>query len=366
MDQCCDNLKYFLSTDNALSILELCLLFDLSTLGERVCFVIDSNAENILNSSDFLYATGKCLSYVLAGNTFYADEALIFKKVLEWATQIHQEQSQQNSEEQIKKVYSCLRPAFVDMASIVQPSNIKEYETRENILGELLGLKVVEQSCFISNLPRTVKREAVAFDYRGHCETRKWHNLPIVKEASCAISIHVPEDIKQISIVSISLGDISVFEVFPENALYEKQLEDFLPCQKRRLDLSHTSLKMTGSFTCSEIDFSQSFALDFPQTKEIGINCLCLNGAAKPYNMLLKLQFELHCPDIQIYSRSLCTNVSAPFANGKAKMTCDSGNPVLISCITVDYASQRDANLERLEEMNMGARHKVVNERSQP
>ncbi|XP_053391420.1 kelch-like protein 11 isoform X2 [Mercenaria mercenaria] len=82
---CADYLATIITPENACGILTLAMFYKVTTLRDACCTFIDRNADEILNSEGFLELPDDCLTYILKGDTFYADENNIFIKAEDWA-----------------------------------------------------------------------------------------------------------------------------------------------------------------------------------------------------------------------------------------------------------------------------------------
>ncbi|XP_045157028.2 uncharacterized protein LOC123523411 [Mercenaria mercenaria] len=82
---CADYLATIITSENACAILTLAWRYDVTILRDACCYFIDNNADEILQSDDFLELSNECLTYILKGDTFYADEEDICIKTEEWS-----------------------------------------------------------------------------------------------------------------------------------------------------------------------------------------------------------------------------------------------------------------------------------------
>ena len=82
---CCRKLTEKISVENSCGLLDRALLYDNQYLISHVSDFIDKNAENILMTDGYLQMSLRCLTYILKGDTFHANEAEIFNKTIEWA-----------------------------------------------------------------------------------------------------------------------------------------------------------------------------------------------------------------------------------------------------------------------------------------
>ncbi|XP_053391417.1 BTB/POZ domain-containing protein 2-like [Mercenaria mercenaria] len=100
---CADYLATLITPVNACEILTLAMFYKVTTLRDACCTIIDRNADEILKSEGFLELTEECLTYILKGDTFYADEDNIFIKSEEWSKRKIEEISQEKIGRDIRK-----------------------------------------------------------------------------------------------------------------------------------------------------------------------------------------------------------------------------------------------------------------------
>lgn len=71
--------------ENACTILDVALLYDLTDLIRAACELIDKDAEASLDSVNFPDISLSCLTYILKGDTLNMDEKLIFHRAIDWS-----------------------------------------------------------------------------------------------------------------------------------------------------------------------------------------------------------------------------------------------------------------------------------------
>lgn len=107
---------------NVCNILDASRLYELHAL-EGICYTfIDKNAEALLKHESFKYLYKDSLIILLARNSFFVPEILIFQAVKEWI-----ECNQDLKPDHVKEVVSQVRLPLIDLEdllSIVRPTKI--------------------------------------------------------------------------------------------------------------------------------------------------------------------------------------------------------------------------------------------------
>ena len=131
VDRCCKELAELLDEENACSILERALLFDNKYLIELTSDFIDENADGVLYSDGFLDTSVACLTYILKGDTFYADESEIFERAIEWAEQECKSVDGQDLRKTLGEAFFYLRTPVMSLNDFVECTHRKGYYTAE-------------------------------------------------------------------------------------------------------------------------------------------------------------------------------------------------------------------------------------------
>ncbi|XP_060560402.1 BTB/POZ domain-containing protein 6-B-like [Ruditapes philippinarum] len=84
VDMCADFLATIITVKNAFEVLNVSTFYELITLRNACYAFIDTHADEILQSEEFLQLSADRLHYILKGDTFYTDEKIIFTKVIQW------------------------------------------------------------------------------------------------------------------------------------------------------------------------------------------------------------------------------------------------------------------------------------------
>ncbi|XP_060560396.1 BTB/POZ domain-containing protein 1-like [Ruditapes philippinarum] len=109
---CADFLASCVRHDNVCGILSLAQRYEVSSLCKVCCIFIDENADEVMESEGFLELSENVLSFILKGDTFYADETNIFKKAEEWAEKKLKESQIENNGQNMRKI---LGPTFYNL-----------------------------------------------------------------------------------------------------------------------------------------------------------------------------------------------------------------------------------------------------------
>jgi BTB/POZ domain-containing protein 9 len=144
-DEISNFLKNSLKLDNVCNILDASRLYELNAL-TNICYLyIDKNAEELLNHESFKYLNHESLIMLLARDSFYVEEIMIFKAVQGWI-----ECNTEFKPDVIKEVVSKVRLPLIstiDLLSTVRPTGILDPNTL------LDAIEVREQSKVRRALP---------------------------------------------------------------------------------------------------------------------------------------------------------------------------------------------------------------------
>lgn len=228
--------KKELKIENACTLIDLALLYNISDLREATCQIIDQNAEIILNSETFLEVSVDCLTYIFKGDTFKTEERLIFERAEEWSRRTCLKKGNENPDDQTlrqtlgKAFYHLRVPSLKlpDFMLCVGKKSYYSFEEYENIIATMAGKKV-DDLCH-SAKTRTVLYETVVFGTNNN----------IIEISSPTISCTYNVSLTQRTILKGFL--ITPFN-FREHYGLHVPVNDLLKCIQCKIDIPCLSYK---------------------------------------------------------------------------------------------------------------------------
>ncbi|XP_053391415.1 uncharacterized protein LOC128554193 [Mercenaria mercenaria] len=159
---CADYLTSITTAENACEILNLALRYEVTTLRDACCTFTDENAEEILSSKEFLELSEDCLTYILKGDTFYADENGIFIKAEEWSKRKLEERNIEKTGPNVRKTlggsFYYIRLPTLTYKTLMECTrkkcyfSLQEFEDIVDFINEIPDSLVESNSC-VTRLP---------------------------------------------------------------------------------------------------------------------------------------------------------------------------------------------------------------------
>ncbi|XP_053395927.1 uncharacterized protein LOC123547760 [Mercenaria mercenaria] len=159
---CADYLTSITTAENACEILNLALRYEVTSLRDACCTFIDENAEEILSSKEFIELSEDCLTYILKGDTFYADEYGIFIRAEEWSKRKLEEMNIENTGSNVRKTpggsFYYIRLPTSTYKTLMECTrkkcyfSLEEFEDIVDFINEIPASLVESNSC-VARLP---------------------------------------------------------------------------------------------------------------------------------------------------------------------------------------------------------------------
>lgn len=168
---CAEYMEDKFADENVCTFLDLALLYDIEKMKKDASRYIDNNVKNVLESEEFLKISKACLTYILKGDTLFADEEFIFERTMTWAREACRLESIKNPDgpklrETLGEAFYYLRVPTMDaqtfsrctkrkgLYSICEHEDILEYIVNET------ENQVASHCC----TNRTLEKEVISFE----------------------------------------------------------------------------------------------------------------------------------------------------------------------------------------------------------
>ncbi|XP_060589274.1 BTB/POZ domain-containing protein 6-B-like [Ruditapes philippinarum] len=265
---CAAFLATCLTTENVLEILSLAQCYEVKSLCKACCIFIDQNADDVIKSEAFLKLTEENLTYILRGDTFYADEVLLFKKAEEWAQRKLEEGNVTKNGQNIRHIlglsFFYLRLPTMTSERLLNCTrrkgyiSIEEYEDIVDFINKVPGTAVTSNSC-IPRLP---------IEEQWHFACGQVTDI-LSNKIKAKFQAHVSRNIR---LKAIELTEIYTHLKY-DGPLYSEKDGEIVTVRDKNLTLSHEgkAIKVRNCFN-EIVELKTVFGQDLPHDVDVLIS----------------------------------------------------------------------------------------------
>lgn len=296
---CANFLQSVLQPDNACEILEMALFYDQEGLRDAAVEFIDDNASQVLESDGFLRISHSCLIYILKGDTFYANEAAIFKSVEKWAINKQEDKERipdgKLTREALGEAFTYLRVPTMAIGDFLRCTKRRGYytlEETEDILdymsSETKDIDTVSCHSSIQRMPRLNAQNVETMTYKTSSYESQIECCFLAKVSKdCYIEEFTINELKPY-ILTAGMEQSLAKEVLVSR--YEKNYSGYEISFKYDMKVD---LLLKGMLKCPELDFRKNFEIRVQDGRSVTLEePLFLRKKTEPYCFNICLTFD--------------------------------------------------------------------------